>query len=305
MLFTNSEKITMSLINTLKGTGVAIVTPFASDNSIDFLALEKIVNSIIEGGVNYIVSLGTTGETPTLSKSEKSEIVAFTSKIINKRVPLVIGIGGNATDILCEEIQNFDCKDAVAILSAAPYYNKPSQEGIIQHYTAVADVSKLPIIMYNVPGRTGRNMEVSTISKLSSHKNIAGIKEAAGSVPQTLQILKNTADDFLVVSGDDDLAVSQIASGIHGVISVAANCFPSQFSTMVNAALSGNFESANKINSSLLEAYDLLFAENNPAGVKYFLYKMNMLENNLRLPLVALSQGVQKKIDHYLSNTNG
>lgn len=294
----------MSLVDTLKGTGVAIVTPFTSGNKVDFSSLEKIIGSIIDGGVNYIVSLGTTGETPTLTKTEKLEIVAFTSEIIAKRIPLVVGIGGNATDILCEEIKAFDCKDAVAILSAAPYYNKPSQEGIIQHYTAVANVSSLPIIMYNVPGRTGRNMDVDTITKLSKHANIVGIKEAAGSMSQTLQILNKVASDFLVVSGDDDLVVPQIAGGMHGVISVAANCFPSQFSTMVNAALNGDFELANKINYGLLEAYDLLFAENNPAGVKYFLHKMELLENNLRLPLVLLSDGQQKRIDHYLSSMN-
>ncbi len=292
----------MSLIPVLKGTGVAIVTPFLADSNVDYAALEKIINSIIEGGVNYIVSLGTTGETPTLTKSEKLEIVAFTSKVINKRVPLVVGIGGNATDILCEEISSFDCKDAVAILSAAPYYNKPSQEGFIQHYTAVANASKLPIIMYNVPGRTGRNMEVHTIETLSQHKNIAGIKEAANSMSQSLQILKRVSKDFLVVSGDDDLVVPQIAIGMHGVISVAANCFPSEFSTMINAALQGDVQKANSINNKLLKAYELLFVENNPAGVKYFLYKKELLLNKLRLPLVPLSKDVQQEIDKYLSN---
>ncbi len=292
----------MSLIPILKGTGVAIVTPFLEDCSVDYVALEKIINSIIEAGVNYIVSLGTTGETPTLTKTEKLEIVAFTSKVIDKRVPMVVGIGGNATEMLCEEIKSFDCKDAVAILSAAPYYNKPSQEGIIQHYAAVADASKLPIIMYNVPGRTGRNMEVSTIVELASHNNIAGIKEAAGNLIQSLQILKNAPSDFLVVSGDDDLAAQQVAAGMHGVISVAANSFPNEFSTMVNAALQGNVEKANSINSKLLKAYELLFVENNPAGVKYFLHKKQLLLNKLRLPLVPLSMGVQKDIDEYLSN---
>lgn len=292
----------MSLIQILKGTGVAIVTPFLEDNSVDYVALEKIINSIIEGGVNYIVSLGTTGETPTLTRTEKLEIVAFTSKIIQKRVPLVVGIGGNATEMLCEELKSFDCKDAVAILSAAPYYNKPSQEGIIQHYTAIADASKLPIIMYNVPGRTGRNMEASTIATLAHHNNIAGIKEAAGNMAQSLEIIKNVPEDFLVVSGDDDLVVPQIAIGMKGVISVAANCFPNEFSTMVNAALEGNAEKANSINSKLVKAYELLFIENNPAGVKYFLYKKELLHNKLRLPLVPLSTAVQKDIDDYLSN---
>ncbi len=294
----------MSLFKTLRGTGVAIVTPFLDNGAIDFSALGRLIEFIIEGGVDYIVSLGTTGETPTLTKAEKQAIVDFTSGQINQRIPLVVGIGGNATDMLCEEIKNFDTKDAVAILSAAPYYNKPSQQGMVQHYKAVADASPLPIILYNVPGRTGRNMELQTILELASYKNIAGIKEAAGNMAQSLQIIKNTAKDFLVLSGDDDLVVPQIAMGFHGVISVAANCFPAAFSTMINNALEGKQDEANTINNSLLEGYELLYAENNPAGVKYFLHKKGFIHNQLRLPLVPLSAKMQSRIDQYLAKNN-
>lgn len=291
----------MSLRQTLKGTGVAIVTPFNEDESVDFNALEKVIDFTVGNGVNYIVSLGTTGETPTLSKQEKLDIVKFTIEKINNRVPVVVGIGGNNTKEIVSAVESFPLDKAVAVLSAAPYYNKPSQEGIFQHYKAIANASPKPIILYNVPGRTGRNMEPSTTLRLAKEvENIGGIKEAGNSIPQCMQILRDRPEDFLVVSGDDDLVLPELSAGIDGVISVAANCFPKEFSAMVQAGLKSDFATATKLNDPLIEVYNLLFTENNPAGVKAFLYELGLIKNVLRLPLVPLSDGVHQKIKAYL-----
>ncbi len=287
----------MNLREQLKGTGVAIVTPFQQDGSVDFDALGKIIDFIIDNGTEYLVSLGTTGETPTLSKQEKLDIVYFTFEKVNSRVPIVVGIGGNNTKEVVEQVQSYPLERAAAVLSACPYYSKPSQEGIFQHYKAIAGSSPKPIILYNVPGRTGRNMEASTTLRLAHEvKNIAGIKEAGNNISQCIQILKDRPEDFLVVSGDDDLVLPELACGIDGVISVIANCYPKEFSTMVRAGLAGDFDAAKKINDSLLEVYNLLFAENNPAGVKAFLYEMGLLQNILRLPVVPLSDGIHQKV---------
>ncbi|MEN9570875.1 MAG: hypothetical protein RL172_2106 [Bacteroidota bacterium] len=291
----------MNLRQTLKGTGVAIVTPFKEDESIDFNSLEKLIDFIIDNGVEYIVSLGTTGETPTLSKQEKQDIARFTMDKVNNRVPVVVGIGGNNTREVVSTIEQFDLDKAAAVLSAAPYYNKPSQEGIFQHYKAIANASPKPIILYNVPGRTGRNMEPSTTLRLANEvPNIGGIKEAGNSIPQCMQLLRDRPEHFLVVSGDDDLVLPELADGLDGVISVAANCFPRQFSDMVRAGLRHDFAAAKKLNDPLIEAYSLLFAENNPAGVKAFLHEMGFVQNVLRLPLVPLSTGVHQQIKTYL-----
>ena len=292
----------MSLRKLLRGTGVAIVTPFKGDETVDFSALEKLIDFIITGGVEYIVSLGTTGETPTLAKQEKLEIVNFTLDKINGRVPVVVGIGGNSTREVVHEVSSFPLDRVTAVLSAAPYYNKPSQEGIFQHYKAIAAASPKPIILYNVPGRTGRNMEPSTTIRLASEvQNIAGIKEAGNSIPQCMQLLRDRPDDFLIVRGDDDLVLPELAAGIDGVISVAANCFPKLFSDMVRAGLNQDFTTAKKLNDPLIEAYHLLFAENNPAGVKAFLQEMGYIQNTLRLPLVPLSEAVHQKVKGYLA----
>jgi 4-hydroxy-tetrahydrodipicolinate synthase len=292
----------MSLRNVLKGTGVAIVTPFQEDESVDFNALEKLIDFIISNGVEYIVSLGTTGETPTLSKQEKLDIVHFSLEKINNRVPVVVGIGGNNTKEVVNTVEGFPLDKIAAVLSAAPYYNKPSQEGIIQHYKAIAAASPKPIILYNVPGRTGRNMEPSTTIRLATEvPNIGGIKEAGNSIPQCMQLLRDRPDGFLIVSGDDDLVLSELAAGIDGVISVAANCFPKVFSDMVRAGLKQDFAAAKKLNDPLIEAYNLLFAENNPAGVKAFLYEMGLIKNVVRLPVVPLSDAVHQKVKSYLS----
>lgn len=291
----------MNLREQLKGTGVAIVTPFKDDESVDFEALGKLVEFIIVNGVEYVVSLGTTGETPTLSTQEKIDIFNYTTGVVNGRVPVVAGIGGNNTKDVVETVKSFPLKNATAVLSACPYYNKPSQEGLFQHYKAIAEASPKPIILYNVPGRTGRNMEAATTIRLAKEvANVAGIKEAGNSISQCIQLLKERPDDFLIVSGDDDLVLPELAAGIDGVISVAANCYPKEFSNMVRAGLSQDFIKAKSLNDPLIDVYNLLFTENNPAGVKAFLYEMGMIKNIVRLPVTPLSADVQQKVREHL-----
>ncbi|MGZ3924740.1 MAG: 4-hydroxy-tetrahydrodipicolinate synthase [Flavisolibacter sp.] len=291
----------MSLRDQLTGTGVALVTPFNEDGSVDFESLERVVNFVIEGGVDYIVTLGTTGETPTLSKEEKKDIIDQTFHFVAGRVPVVVGIGGNNTKEVIKEIETLPIEKATAILSASPYYNKPSQEGLYQHYKALASSTIKPIILYNVPGRTGSNIAASTTIRLSNDiENINGIKEASGNMTQCMQILRDKSQEFLVVSGDDNLALAQIACGMRGVISVAANCFPKQFSELVRFALKDDFDAARRINNMLLQGYEILFTENNPAGVKAFLAELGVIKNNLRLPLVPLSEGIYKQVKDYL-----
>lgn len=291
----------MSLRDQLTGTGVALITPFNEDGSVDFVSLEKLIDFVIEGGVNYVVTLGTTGETPTISKEEKKEIIQQTFHFVAGRVPVVVGIGGNNTKEVIKEIESLPVEKAEAILSASPYYNKPSQEGIYQHYKAIASSTAKSIILYNVPGRTGSNIAASTTVRLANEiENINGIKEASGNMTQCMQILRDKPQEFLVVSGDDNLGLAQIACGMRGVISVAANCFPKEFSEMVSHALKDDFDSARKINNILLQGYELLFAENNPAGVKAFCAELGVIKNYLRLPLVPLSQGLHQQVKAYL-----
>ena len=284
----------------LKGTGVAIVTPFKKDKSIDFAALENIIDIQIAGGVNYIVTLGTTGESVVLSEQEKIEVFNCTVNKINNRVPVVVGIGGNNTAEVIKSFSKFDLTKVVAILSVTPYYNKPAQEGLYQHYIALADAAPKPIILYNVPGRTGRNMSADTTLRLAVHSNIAGIKEAGPEMAQTIAILKDRPSDFLVVSGDDELVMAQIACGMDGVISVAANAFPKQFSDMIQFALLGDFAKSKILNDSMLNAYSHMYAENNPAGIKAFMFEQGLLQNELRLPLVPASADLQVKIKNCL-----
>ena len=261
----------MSLRGILGGTGVAVITPFTKADKVDYGALGKLLDFMINKGVEYIVTMGTTGETPVLSKTEKKEIIEFTYAHINKRVPVVVGIGGNDTKSVLEDLKYFPLDEAVAILSASPYYNKPSQEGLFQHYKLIAEHSPKPVILYNVPGRTGKNMEAQTTIRLATEvNNIAGIKEASGDMQQCMEILRQRPENFLVVSGDDALAMPQLACGMDGVISVAANALPQEFSDMVRAGLKNDFANAKKINDGLIDAYNLMFAENNPAGVKAF-----------------------------------
>jgi len=294
-------KIIMSLRQSLYGTGVALVTPFRSNFEVDLEALSKIIDYVINGGVEYIVTLGTTGETPTLSREEKIAIIRFTYEKVNGRVPVVVGIGGNNTQEIIKELETFPLDKATAILSASPYYNKPSQEGIFQHYKALAAASPKPILLYNVPGRTGRNMTADTTLRLANEvANIGGIKEASGDMAQCMQILRDRPEHFLVVSGDDALAMPQIACGMEGVISVAANSLPQQFTHMIRQSLKGDFKAAKSLNDVLIEAYELMFAENNPAGVKAFMAEQGLLSNYLRLPMIPLSEGIHQKVKAYL-----
>ena len=291
----------MSLRNQLKGTGVAIITPFKSTMEVDFDALGKLIDFIIENGIEYIVTLGTTGETPTLDTEEKFDIINFTYEKVNGRVPVVVGIGGNNTKEVMENLQSYPLEKAAAVLSASPYYNKPSQEGIFQHYKNVAEASPKPVILYNVPGRTGSNIAAETTLRLANEvENIAGIKEASGNMVQCMHILRDRPADFLVVSGDDHLTLPLIACGMDGVISVAANCFPYDFASMVRFCLKDDFASARPLHYKCLEGNDLLFAENNPAGVKAFLFELGIIENVLRLPVVSLSNAIHQKVKTYL-----
>jgi 4-hydroxy-tetrahydrodipicolinate synthase len=278
-----------------------VITPFTHDNQVDYPALGKLLDFLISNGVDYIVTMGTTGETPVLSKEEKKSIIEFTYQHINGRVPVVVGIGGNCTQDVINDINYFPLENAVAVLSASPYYNKPSQEGIFQHYKALAEASPKPIILYNVPGRTGRNVTAATTLRLSGVENICGIKEAGGDMIQCMEILKERAENFLVVSGDDALAFPQMACGMDGVISVAANCFPKEFSSLVNHCLHNDYKAAKVLNDKLMPAYDLLFAENNPAGAKAFLHEMGLIENVVRLPVVPLSGELHKQVKIYLN----
>lgn len=291
----------MSLRQTLSGTGVALITPFRSNMEVNLDALGRIIDFVIDGGVEYVVTLGTTGETPTLSKEEKIAIIQYTYEKVGNRVPVVVGVGGNDTINLVKELEHLPLEKATAILSAAPYYNKPSQEGIFQHYKMLAAAAPKPILLYNVPGRTGRNMSADTTLRLAKEvPNIAGIKEASGDMAQCMQILRDRPEDFLVVSGDDALVLPQIACGMDGVISVAANAFPKAFTNMVRESLAGNFKSAKALNDTLIQAYDLMFAENNPAGVKAFMTELGLIENNLRLPMTPLSANLYTAIKSYL-----
>ncbi len=288
------------LRQTLKGTGVALVTPFKKDKSIDFAALENLIDIQIAGGLDYIVTLGTTGESVVLSAEEKVEVFNCTVAKVNGRVPIVIGIGGNNTAEVIKSFSKFDLSKVVAILSVTPYYNKPSQEGLYQHYVALADAAPKPILLYNVPGRTGRNMSAATTLRLAVHPNIGGIKEAGPEMAQTIDILKDRPSDFLVVSGDDEIVMAQIACGMDGVISVAANAFPKPFSDMIRYCMAGDFSMAKRLNDLMVEGYTYMYAENNPSGIKAFLAEQGVIENEFRLPLVPVSAGLQKRIHDYL-----
>ena len=294
-------QIYMTLRQQLRGTGVALVTPFKSDFSVDYSALERIIDFVIDGGVEYLVTLGTTGETPTLSKDEKKAIAELTFEKAAGRVPVVVGIGGNNTAELVAELGTFPLDKAVAVLSASPYYSKPSQEGLFQHYKALASASPKPLLLYNVPGRTGRNVSAATTIRLAREvKNVAGIKEASGDMAQCMEILRDRPEDFLVVSGDDALAFPQVACGMDGVISVVANSHPSAFTEMVRMALRGDLKGAKALNDKLIAGYELLFAENNPAGVKGAMFELGLLGNYLRLPVVPLSAPLQARMKEYM-----
>ena len=287
----------------LIGTGVALVTPFNSDLSVDYKALENIVNYNIENGTNYLVISGTTGESVTITKQEKKEIIASIKKTNNGKLPLVVGIGGNNTDEIIKEIETTDLSDIDAILSVAPYYSKPTQEGIYQHFKAIVQVSPVPIILYNVPGRTSVNMSSETTLRLANDfNNIVAVKEAGNNVGQYLQLLKNKPKDFLVISGDDDLALGVVLAGGAGVISVIGQAFPKEFSKMVRLGLEGNAKDAYKLHFKLMDVISYIFSENNPAGIKAVLKQLNLCDDTVRLPLVRASKELHAKIKTYLQN---
>jgi len=281
----------------LRGTGVAIVTPFKNDFSIDFSAMGRVVNHVINGGVNYIVVLGTTGESVTLTKDEKKAVICHIKEVINNRVPLVVGIGGNNTQEIINQVRNADLSGVDAILSVSPYYNKPNQRGIFQHFKAISTSSPVPVIIYNVPGRTGSNITSETCLQLAHEcENIAGIKEASGNMEQIMKIIKEKPENFLVISGNDMDILPVCAIGGAGVISVLANAFPSETSEITNLSLKQNFRSARELNFKFMEMIELCFIDGSPAGVKAMLNLMNLCSNSLRLPLVPVSKTVYTRI---------
>ena len=280
-----------------RGTGVAIVTPFKNDSSIDFAALGRMVNHVINGGVNYIVVMGTTGESSTLTKDEKKAIISYVVEVTVNRVPLVTGIGGNSTQDVINCIRHSNLNGVDGILSVAPYYNKPNQRGLFQHFKAIATCSPVPVIMYNVPGRTCSNISSETCIELAHEcENIVAIKEASGDIAQIMRIIKGKPDSFSVISGDDMMTIPIIASGGSGVISVLANAFPAATSDLVTNSLKSNFKSAREIHLRYLEMIELLFIDGNPAGVKAMLNIMNLCLNNLRLPLVPVNRAIYSRI---------
>ena len=279
------------------GTGVAIVTPFREDGQVDHDGLKTLVDHLIEGGINYIVSLGTTGESATLNKEEKKQVWEFTAKAVNGRVPLVAGIGGNNTSETVEQIKDFNVQGYDAILSASPHYNKPTQEGIYQHYKALAGAAALPIILYNVPSRTGSTVSAETTVRLAKDfENIIGIKEASGSFELLNQLFRDKPEDFLVISGDDPITLPMIAMGAVGVVSVTGNALPKLVSGMVQTCLKGDFKAAQSAHYSLIEFTRLMFAEGSPAGVKSALKQLNVCGDTVRLPLVGVSEVTAGKI---------
>ncbi len=281
--------------------GVALITPYKQDLSIDYTALKRLVNHQIANGADFIVALGTTAETPTLSADEKTELRRFIIDVVGGRIPIVLGCGGNNTAAIVNELQSGDFRGIDAILSVVPYYNKPSQEGIYQHYKAIAEASPVPVILYNVPGRTGVNMLPETTLRLANDfDNIIAIKEASGNIAQMDEIIKNKPERFSVISGDDGITFPLITLGAVGVISVIGNAFPKEFSRMVRLALDGEYNDALKIHHRFTELFNLLFVDGNPAGVKAMLHAMGFCENVLRLPLVPTRITTFEKIQNIL-----
>lgn len=280
----------------LIGTGTALITPFNSDLSIDFEAIERIVEQQIAGGTDYLVMMGTTGESATLSTSEKEQVVSCIQKTNAGRLPLILGMGGNCTAELVTQLKNLNTSGIAAILSVSPYYNKPNQAGIIYHYTQVADASPLPVILYNVPGRTGSNMTAATQLTLAQHPNIVATKEASGNMEQVMTLLANKPKDFLVISGDDALTFPMLACGASGVISVINHAFPKTFSGMVRSALKGDFTSARKAHETVLEAAIAIFNDGSPGGIKTMLHEKNLCGTAVRPPLWQVNSALEKHL---------
>ncbi|MGB0777249.1 MAG: 4-hydroxy-tetrahydrodipicolinate synthase [Flavobacteriaceae bacterium] len=285
----------------LLGTGVALVTPFDADGKVDFDALSSLVNYQIDNGVNYLVVLGTTGEPATMNSEERLAVVQHIVKVNNKRLPLVMGVGGNNTLEVCEAVKQVSTEDFCAILSVSPYYNKPTQEGIYQHFMAVADSSPLPIILYNVPGRTGSNMSPDTVLRLSQDSDsIIGIKEAAGDLAQALEMIRLVPKEFLVISGDDMIALGMTLAGGAGVISVIGQGLPKEFSALIRLGLEGFAKPAYELHFKLMPSIDLIFEEGNPAGIKSLLNQLGIGTKTVRLPLVEASEDLENRIALFL-----
>jgi 4-hydroxy-tetrahydrodipicolinate synthase len=285
--------------------GVALITPFKEDDRVDYEALDRMIDHLVENGTDYIVALGTTAETPALSDKEKKEITHVIVERVRRRIPVVLGIGGNCTHNVLAQIDHTDFKGIDAVLSVAPYYNKPSQEGLYQHFKAIAKVSPRPVILYNVPGRTGVNMTAATTLRLACEfENITAIKEASGNISQMDDIIKHKPSEFQVISGDDGITFPLIALGAVGVISVIGNAFPKEFGRMVRLALRGDYAGARIIHSRFVELFELLFVDGNPAGVKCMLNMMGFIENKLRLPLVPTRITTFEKIRNVLRKLN-
>ena len=286
----------------IKGTGVALVTPFNEDLSVDYVGLENLLNHVIDGGVDFLVLMGTTGESAVLSKSEKDEIITFCKRINDGRLPVVLGIGGNNTLALLEEIKTTDFNGIDAVLSVSPAYNKPTQEGIYQHYKMISEVCPLPIILYNVPGRTGSNISAETTLRLANDfNNIIAVKEASGDLDQIMKIIKNKPSSFMVLSGDDGLTLPMIHMGADGVISVIGQSHPKKFSEMVKLGLKGAKETANTLHYKLYDFYGPLYAEGNPAGVKACLEIMGVCKSVVRPPLVGVSDVIRNQLNALLN----
>ena len=287
----------------LLGTGVALVTPFNEDKSVDFDGLKRLVNYQIDNGINYLVILGTTGEPATLTFEEKEQVKATVVSANNGRLPIVLGIGGNNTMAVVEELKTTDLSDFSAILSVSPYYNKPTQEGIYQHFKAVSEASPIPIILYNVPSRTGVNVEPTTVIRIAEDfKNIVAIKEAAGDIIQVQRLIKSKPANFMVISGDDMIALPMVLAGGAGVISVIGQGLPKDFSEMIQLGLNGNVAEANALHYKVIDSIDYIFEEGNPAGIKALLKINNICSDNVRLPLVKASYDLQQKLNIFVKN---
>ncbi len=289
-----------------KGTGVAVVTPFLESGAIDFESYARIVEHIIAGGANFLVVLGTTGESPTVSRPEKKALIEFTVKTVKKRIPVVVGVGGNSTSDVILAIHATPFKGVDGLLSVCPYYNKPQQEGIFQHFKLIAEASPVPVIIYTVPGRTGSNIAAATTLRLAREcPNIVGIKEASGNFDQIFQVIKERPEGFLVLSGDDGITLPLIASGADGVISVVANAFPGELSSMVRHAATGNLQAARDLHYRLIDFTNLLFADGSPGGIKAALEILNLCQNYLRLPLVPVNDNIRRQLSSSISIIKG
>jgi 4-hydroxy-tetrahydrodipicolinate synthase len=287
--------------NIFKGLGVALITPFTKNGEVDYSSLKRLVEYQIQNGADFLCILATTSEAPCLSKEEKQKIKDLIVEINSKRIPLLMGCGGNNTKAVIEDLQTLDLTGIDGVLSVCPYYNKPSQEGLYRHFMAISEASPLPVVLYNVPGRTGVNLKPETTVRLANDsKNIVAVKEASGSLEQVDEIIKNKPADFDVLSGDDALTFSMVASGAAGAISVIGNALPKEFSRMIRLEFKGEYEPARKIHHSFTELYSLLFVDGNPAGVKALLHEMGFIENVLRLPLVPTRLTTLQKITNIL-----